>query len=172
MPVQFFLRSFCRETPPVLQSQWFLKGTSREDAFWEHVAEEGYLFFKKPRFCRNSSKNDERYEKNTPGSEHADVCVCMYVYMYICMYVYVYIYIHVVELFSGASLAFVRVIIWSKFVFNKALFGKKTVELWGFSLFFDKTIARNNFKGCCLVQVGLFFKDPNLDQIITLTWTR
>ena len=41
--------------------------------------------------------------------------VCIYIYIYICMYVY--IYMHAVELLSGPSLAFSRVIIWSKFAF-------------------------------------------------------
>ena len=55
----------------------------------------------------------------------------------------IYIYIYAVELLSGPSLALLKVIIWSKFVFfYKTPIVKKHYKNRGFSTFFENKIAR------------------------------
>ena len=59
------------------------------------------------------------------------------------MYIYIYIYIYAVELLSGPSLGFLKVIVWSKFVFYKRQIDKKnTIKIGVSTLFFENKVAR------------------------------
>ena len=52
------------------------------------------------------------------------------------------LYIYAVELLSGPSLGFLKVIIWSKFVFYKTPIVKKHYKIGVSALFFEQKIAR------------------------------